>query len=181
MNFNDSNHINSYTASEDYGTNSSFPQLCFGISLKQIDIDNYNYSLHYFDAADQDPKGTRSIPNQLLPSLNPFQNGPDLSAFNKWKQSGYLETVSIINNMILQLTTNDTKVQINSAISAEKFSSFKNDPFAKAIGFILPFFLIIAYVCPLVIIVFRMVSDKVIICINKGNKSQGRNENNGFI
>jgi len=181
MQFNDSNHINSYTASENYGINSSFPQLCFGLSLNQINIDNYNYSLHYFDAADEDPKGTKSIPNQLLPSLNPFQNGPALSAFNKWRTSGYLEMVTIINNMILQLSTNDNQVQINSAISAEKFSKYKNDPFAKAIGFILPFFLIIAYVCPLVIVVFRMVSDKVIIRINKGNKSKRRNENHGFI
>ena len=69
--------------------------------------------------------------------------------------------MTIINNMILQLATKENNIQLNSAISAEKFSIYKNDPFAKAIGFILPFFLVIAYVCPLVIIVFRMVSDKV--------------------
>ena len=63
------------------------------------------------------------------------------------------------------MTTGNTNIQLNSAIAAQKFWSYKNDEFAGAIGFILPFFLMIAYLCPLCIFVFRLVSDKVSIYV----------------
>ena len=123
-------------------------------------INDYNYTLNFFDSVDNDRNGIRDIPNQMKYSLNPFQYGPDLLSYNKWIDSGYLNMMAIINNLILQLTTADTH-QINVAVAAQKFYTYKNDPFSRAIGFILPFFLVIAYVCPLCIIVFRFVSDKV--------------------
>ena len=123
--------------------------------------DSFNYSLLYFDSSQQNQKRFQDIPNQSKPSLNKFQSGPDLRSFNKWIFSGYLEMMTIINNMILQISMNNTNVQLNTAIAAQKFYNFKSDPFGQVIGFILPFFLVIAYVCPLCIVVFRMVSDKV--------------------
>ena len=110
---------------------------------------------------DGNRQGIQDIPNQSQQSLNPFQYGPDLSSSDRFRGSGYIEMMNLINNQILQLTTGKSNMQLNTAIGYQKFWSYKNDPFAKAIGFILPFFLVIAYVCPLCIVVFRLVSDKV--------------------
>ena len=179
MNFATTSILTDYAASPNFGTSQSSPAICFGIAFNQIDTYNYNYSLLYFDASQDNREGNKDIPNQSLSSLNPFKYGPDPVAYRKWIISGYLEMMTIINNMILQMTTGNSKMQINSVIAAQKYLSYKNDPFARAIGFILPFFLVIAYICPLCVIVFRIVSDKVNLFINLGNKSQRRNEDYG--
>ena len=160
-NFNDTSELINYANSTNWNTSSNYPPICFGIAFQSIGVDSYNYSLLYFDASQQNDRGFPDIPNQAKPSLNQFQYGPDLSSFNKWMFSGYLEMMTYINNAILQISMNITNVQLNTAIASQKFYSFKSDPFSQAIGFILPFFLVIAYVCPLCIVVFRMVSDKV--------------------
>ena len=168
LNFKDTSEINNYTASIDYGVIKE--KICFGVSLEEINTSYYNYSLHFFDAADMDSNGYQDIPNQLLSSIDKFQYGPDLKSFKKWGQSGFLELMVIINNVINSMISgNNNTMQLNTAISAIKYDSYKVDQFSQIIGFMLPFFLIIAYVCPLVIIVFRIVSDKVKTILNKGN------------
>jgi hypothetical protein len=162
--------LNSYTQSPDWGSANS-PPLCFAITFQQFDINTFNYSLHYFDLVDEDD-ALQDIPGQRKPSLNIFQYGPDLTSYNRYQDSGFLEMMSIINNLILQITTGNNKIQLNTAIGPQKFLSFKNDPFARAIGFILPFFLVIAYVCPLCIVVFRIVSDKVNTLLNKESRAK---------
>jgi hypothetical protein len=151
--------LNSYTTSPNWGTPNN-PSLCFAITFQQLDINTFNYTLHYFDLVEI-ADAIKDIPGQRKPSLNTFQYGPDLTSYNRYQSSGFLEMMSIINNIILQITTGNNTIQLNTAIGAQKFLSYKNDPFARAIGFILPFFLVIAYVCPLCIVVFRIVSDKV--------------------
>lgn len=134
------------------------PALCFAFSFKQIDTSNFNYTLHYFDATQT--KAIKDVPNSNTPSLNFFQTYPDLSTYKLWLTSGYLEMMKIINDVILQVSTNNTNASVNFGVMAEKFKSFQIDKFGNYISFIVPFFLIIAYVCPMCIYVFRMVKDK---------------------
>jgi len=150
--------VNSYVENENYGLTENQPFLCFGYSFKKIDSDNYDYTLHYFDS---ELRGAiQDIPTTLIESLDPFQSGPDMPSFERWLNSGYLLIMKIINEVILQSVTGKTNSEINYVVMAEKYSSYREDQFGPFIGFILPFFIIIAYVCPLCILVFRMVKEK---------------------
>ena len=40
------------------------------------------------------------------------------------------------------------------------YVDYRSDPFSKAIGYMIPFFIIIAYMCPLCLYVYRMVEEK---------------------
>ena len=157
--FNSTQELNSYVTNYNWGKD-GYPKLCFAFSFNSEGNSKYNYSLHYFDAL-PNSQADKDIPNQLIPSLDPFQYGPDLTSFRQWTTSGYLNMMTIINNLILNLESSSDNKQINVAMSAQKYYSYKEDPFAIAVGFILPFFLVIAYTCPLGVLVFRMVSDKV--------------------
>lgn len=157
--------MNDYVSGEEWGKDNN-PKLCFAFSLNKLADGKYNYSLHYFDAV-LFSTAARDIPNQALPSLNPFQYGPDLGSFGQYVSSGYLNMMLLMNNLILSYEngTLPGASQINVAIGPQKYYTYKQDPFAQAIGFILPFFLVIAYVCPLCVLVFRIVSDKVTLLI----------------
>jgi hypothetical protein len=159
----DEKDLNEYVSGDQWGKDGK-PKLCFAFSFDKLGPEKYNYSLHYFDAV-LISSAIRDIPNQDLPSLNPFQYGPDLSSFGQYVSSGYLNMMTIINNLILNIEKGPLFPeggQINVAIGPQKYYTYKQDPFAQAIGFILPFFLVIAYVCPLCVLVFRIVSDKVL-------------------
>ena len=151
--------MNSYVSDENWGKE-GYPKLCFAFSFNYQGDSKYNYSLHYFDALTVS-QADHDVPNQLIPSLNPFQYGPDLTSFHQWTTSGYLNMMTIINNIIFNLESATIDKQINVAMAPQKYYSYKDDPFAIAVGFILPFFLVIAYICPLCVLVFRIVSDKV--------------------
>jgi len=40
------------------------------------------------------------------------------------------------------------------------YVNYRSDPFARFIGYMIPFFIIIAYMCPLCLYVYRMVNEK---------------------
>lgn len=164
-NFSSPEDLNKYVSGENWGKD-QYPELCFAFSFNKIGVSKYNYSLHYFDALDIS-QANSDIPNQINPSLNPFQFGPDFKSFQKYTQSGFLYMMTFINNLILNLELGTTDKNITVALGAQKYYVLKSDPFAQFIGFILPFFLVLAYVSPLSILVFRMVSDKVGIFIKQ--------------
>ena len=158
MYFDSKDNLTSYVKSQHYGANQTFPQLCFGVNLKKISEGNYNYSLSYFDSII--PRAIRDIPTTLTESIDPFQIGPDLDNSNRWMRSGYLYMMKIINSIILQDIKKDENANIDFYIINQKFEKFNKDPFGRFLSFVLPFFLVIAYVCPLCLVVFRMVKEK---------------------
>lgn len=158
MDFEDNKNLTEYLKSKEYGANSTFPELCFAVYLQKISERKYSYSLSYFDSIVR--RAPKNIPTSLRESLDPFQVGPDLANSKLWMQSGYLYMMKIINSLILKDLKKDEKANIDFLIINQKFETFNTDPFGRFLSFVLPFFLVIAYVCPLCILVFRMVKEK---------------------
>jgi len=157
--FPNQDEMKNYLKSDAYGSDKiNFPELCFGIDLKQRSETDFSYSLSYFDSIFRN--SINDVPSTLKKSLDPFQIGPDLSSYAKWVSSGYLYMMKMINTIILQISTNNPSANINIGIINQKFDSLIQDPFANFLGFMLPFFLVIAYICPLCLLVFRMVKEK---------------------
>lgn len=154
--------FNKYMESEPYGSLPDNPPICFAFSLIQkeekSDEINFDYTLHYFDL--NLPNSIQDIPKIYKNSLDPFQNGPDMNSYSKWLKSGYLEMMKLINDEILHVVTKSENGKIDLAIMAQKYSPYSVDEFGLFIGLLLPLFILIAYLSPLCVLVFRMVQDK---------------------
>ena len=155
--FKNEEDMNKYIKSENYGETEEMPLICFGISFSQDNINHkYNYSLHYFDSYNID--GAEDVP-KTYNIQNSFLSYPDFRSYNKYKYSGYTYIMKIINDYIYsQEINNETK--INFGIIPMIYNDYDYNPFLDEIGFLGPFFVIVAYIGNLCIYVYNMVYEK---------------------
>ena len=149
--------LNSYVKDKKYGKDDDHPLICFGISFNEENPHNYDYTIHYFDSSNQE--GVQDIPDASWGLFDPFNSGPDLDSYELYQTSGYVYIMKIINEYILQKETN-TNAKINLGMIAMPYIDSRKDPFSGVMGYIIPFFIVIAYMCPLCLYVFRMVGEK---------------------
>ena len=154
-NFSSLNEMDNYIKDISYGEDENHPLICFGISYSE-NGNNYDYTLHYFEK--ELYNGAEDIPpSQHI--LDPFQSGPDMDAYEKYQKNGYTYIMKVISEYIIKKETNNN-VEINFGILPMKYLDYREDLFASVIGFLGPFFIIIAYMAHLCIYVYRMVSEK---------------------
>ena len=156
IDFNNIQEMESYVEDATFGTESK-PAICFGMRLEEKE-NGYNYSLHYFDSLFDE--GIQDLNNIIEGPFDSFQSGPDMEGYEKFKYSGYTYIMKIINEYILQKETKNLNASINFGMLPMKYVNYKKDKFGEFIGFIIPFFLVIAYMCPLCLYVYRMVAEK---------------------
>ena len=171
--------MTSYIQGELYNIGAENPALCFGYSLSQLSVTEFNYTLSYFDNQALLRGGISNIPQGIKLSWDVFQNMPDQNAFNLWQSSGYIYMMKIINDVIYQTVSNNNKNTIDFVLAPEKYTILKTDSFAGFAGFLLPFFIVIAYLSPLIIVVFRMVREKE-TKVKEGMKIMGLTETSYF-
>ena len=133
--FNSIDDLNDYITSNTYGEEGN-PLICFGIRLEQ-EGHKYNYSLHYFDSVLSE--GIHDVPHAKNGLFDRFQSGPDLDSYQMYQTSGYTYIMKIINEYILRKELNKD-IEINLAMIPMKYSDYRTDPFAKSIGYMIPFF-----------------------------------------
>ena len=150
--------LEEYVKDKKYGQE-GYPEICFGISFKKEGDKKYDYALHYFDSMfDQ---GVRDVPNVLNGLFDQFSSGPDLTSYKLYQSSGYTYIMKLINEYILNEGKAEAdKIKINFGIVAMPYEDYRSDPFSSVIGYFIPFFIVIAYMCPLCLYVYRMVGEK---------------------
>ncbi len=155
--FNSIDEMNNYIKSNLYGEDEKYPLLCMGISFEEnTDNHTYNYGLHYFETNAED--GANDIPKSHF-LIDTFQSGPDLSSYKKYQSNGYGYFMKIISEYILKQESHEN-IKLNFAILPMKYKSYRQDPFGTVVGYIGPFFIIVAYMGNLCIYVYRMVLEK---------------------
>ena len=157
LDFDSEEEMNNYIKSNLYGIHADYPLICLGMSLEEDKINHkYDYSLHYFENSQAD--GFQDVPKSSY-LIDQFQSGPDMASYRKYQASGYPYMMKVISDYIMsQEANNETK--INFGIIPMKYKSYKIDPFGTVVGFLGPFFIIIAYMGHLCIYVYRMVLEK---------------------
>ena len=90
-------------------------------------------------------EGIHDIPHAKNGIFDRFQTGPDLESYEMYQKSGYTYILKIMNEYILRKELDNNNAEINFAIVPMKYSDYKTDPFSKAIGYMIPFFLIIEW------------------------------------
>ena len=154
--FKDIYEMESYVKDERFGTD-EMPGICFGIKFEHKQ-NGYNFSLHYFDSLFE--QGIQDLSNIIGGPIDLFQSGPDMQSYQRYRYSGYAYIMKIINEYILQQETKNEKAKLNFGIMPMKYVNYKRDKLGPYMAFIIPFFIMVAYMCSLCLYVYRMVSEK---------------------
>ena len=151
--------MNNYIEKTSYGDDQN-PLVCFGINFEKKNINNlneYNYTLYFFENDRYD--GAADVPpSQYI--LDQFQSEPDMESFEKYKKNGYTYIMKVISEYIIKTETNKKNVDLTFGILPMIYKDYKSDSFGTVIGFLGPFFIVIAYMGHLCIYVYRMVLEK---------------------
>ena len=155
MHFEDIDSLNKYITAKDYGINK--PTICFGIYFKANGGNDYSASLHYFN--DFITHGIEDVPNNLKEPNEEMQQGPNMNDILKYSNNGYIQVMNIIANYILKLTKG-TSAHINYGFAVQQYDSYKYNEFASFAGVYFTFFVVLSYLCPLILYVLKMVVEK---------------------
>ena len=135
--------------------------ICFGVKFSYDEVKkHYNYSLHFFDYEKQGNEGVQDIANNAQGMFDPFQTGPDLRSYMRYKNGAYSYMMKIINQYILRKETNNNNAELNYGIAAMKYIDYRSDSFGEFMGYMIGVILVMAYMSPLSLYVYRMVGDK---------------------
>ena len=149
-----------YVRDELYGI--SEPTLCFALGVKRVDMNSYEIILKYSSPIDDEVERDGffiDIPSTIKVRLDPFQSTPITNMYRKWRRSGFIYMINMLNNIILQESTNNPPL-ITGGVIPMIYPTYEADELGRILGFLVPFFLIIIYLIPLIIFVYRMVRDK---------------------
>ena len=134
--------------------------ICFGLKFSyDIEKKCYNYSLHFFDNK-LGKEGIQDIPNNGEGMFETFQMGPDLTSYSIYKNSAYSYMIKIVNEYILEKELNDNSAELNYAIIPMKYKEFKIDNFGEYIAYVITIIIVIAYMAPLSLYIYRIVGEK---------------------
>ena len=115
--------------------------------------------MHFFDYEKQGNEGIQDIANNAKGMFDPFQTGPDLKSYMRYKNGAYSYMMKIINQYILRQETNNG-AELNYGIAAMKYIDYRDDSFGEFMGYMIGVILVMAYMSPLSLYVYRMVGDK---------------------
>ena len=174
--FSSNEELDKYVKSDDYGSVEK-PPLCYGIQFSENN-NKYEYSLHYFDSPMDEY--VQDVPDGRVPANDEFQDGPDMESYVKYISNSYIEMLKIITDYILRKETGKSDAYIDFGMMANKYKYYREDPFGMFVGYIVPFFIIIAYMSPLCLYVLRMVTEKESKA-KEGMKIMGMNEGTYFL
>ena len=154
--FKDIRQMNHYVEDDKFGTD-EMPGICFGIKFEERK-DGYNFSLHYFDSLFE--QGIQDLSNIIDGPIDLFKSGPDMQSYQRYRNSGYAYIMKCIHEYILQKETKNKNAKLNFGLMPMKYINYKTDKLGPYISFIIPFFIMVAYMCSLCLYVYRMVSEK---------------------
>ena len=154
-----------------------FPQICFGMRLEETK-EGYDYSLHYFDSIFGE--GIQDLSNIIGGPIDLFRSGPDMQSYGRYRSSGYTYFMKMINEYILRKETKNINAKLNFGMMPMKYVNYKMDKLGDYMDFIIPFFIIVAYMANLCLYVYRMVSEKE-SRVKEGMKIMGLEEGIYFL
>ena len=158
--FNSIDELNEYIKDSRYSTNPG-ELICFGLKFNYDSITKkYDYSLHFFDFDKTGKDGIQDIPSNKEKFFDDFQSGPILSSFKVYQNGAYSYMMKIVNQYILRQETGDNNAELNYGITAMKYIDYRVDEFGNLLGYMITIILVIAYMSPLSLYIYRMVDEK---------------------
>ena len=157
--FNSIDDLNEHIKDKKYSTNPN-ELICFGLSFNSDSTKHkYDYSLHFFDFDKTGKEGIQDVPS---------------------KNGAYAYMMKIVNQYILRQETGDNSAELNYGITAMKYIDYRVDSFGNLLGYMITIILVIAYMSPLSLYIYRMVDEKE-KKIKEGMKIMGLGEGEYFL
>ena len=150
-----------YITSKNYGTDEKlYPKICFGISH----TDKFKFGIHYdtINIVNENSNEGENLLYQESPHIPDTKSNKNekiriqenLKVFDYYKTSGYLMTMKIIYDYMLQEITNNPNAEINFSVIGVKYDEILKDPFHRFLS-LLGFFIIISYSIPFSINIYK--------------------------
>ena len=135
--------------------------ICFGMKFSHDEQTNYyNYSLHFFDFDKIGKEGIQDIPNNAGGMFDKFQSGPDLYSFMRYKNGAYNYMMKLVNEYILKQETNNLFATFSYGVFPMKAAEVRMDIFGQYFGYVITIIIIVAYMSPLSIYIYKIVEEK---------------------
>ena len=150
--------------------------ICFGVRLNHyIENNTYDYSLHFFDFEKIGRGNNPDIPSNKIGMFDKLQTGPDIISIELYKQGGYNYMMKIINEYILKKETNNDYATLDYSVFPMKYWDERNDDFGQFYGYVMVIIILMAYMIPLSLYIYKMVGEKE-SKIKEGMKIMGLGE-----
>ena len=158
--------------------------ICFGLKfIYDNKTDKYDFSLHFFDYDSYDHQGISDIPDNEKGMYDKFRSGPDFYNYLKYQSGQYSYVLKTIYEYILKKELenkgDNEEPKIDFATVPMKYFDFKYDTSRDFLGYIITVFIIIAYMVPLSMYIYRLVEEKE-KRIKEGMKIMGLRETEYF-
>ena len=155
--------------------------ICFGLRfLYDKRQNNFDYSLHFFDFEKIGRGDTSDIPTDKKGMFDTFQSFPDLQSYGIYANGGYNYMMKVVNEYILKNQTNKRYASLSYAVTPMKYIDYKVDPYGQFYGYVTVLFILVAYLFPLNIYVYKIVGEKE-SRIKEGMKIMGLGESEYFL
>ena len=155
--------------------------ICFGLKfLYDKSSNNFDYSLHFFDFERIGRGDSSDIPSCKYGMFDKYQSGPDLQSYLIYTNGGYNYVMKLVNEYILKNQTNKKYSSLSYAVTPMKYIDFRVDPFGQLFGNITVICILIAYIFPLNIYVYKIVKEKE-TRIREGMKIMGLGDSEYFL
>jgi len=178
--FNSIEEMEKYIKDPDY-VNHPEKSICFGMKFKYDEkINNYNYSLHFFDFDKIGKEGVQDIPSNGVGMFDHFQSGPDIISFMRYKNGAYNYMMKVVNEYILKNVTHNPLASFSYGVFPMKYTDFRLDFYGEFFGYIVTIIIIIAYMSPLSLYIYKIVEEKE-LKTKEGMKIMGLGEGIYFL
>ena len=158
--FNSIDELNEYIKAPKY-TAEEDGLICFGLRFSyDSSTKKYDYSLHFFDFDKTGKEGIQDVPSNKEKFFDDFQSGPILSSFGVYQNGAYSYMMKIVNQYILRQETGDDNAELNYGITAMEYIDYRVDLFGNLLGYMITIIIVIAYMSPLSLYIYRMVDEK---------------------
>ena len=155
--------------------------ICFGLKfLYDKSSNNFDYSLHFFDFERIGRGDSSDIPSCKYGMFDKYQSGPDLQSYLIYTNGGYNYVMKLVNEYILKNQTNKKYSSLSYAVTPMKYIDFRVDPFGQLFGNITVICILIAYIFPLNIYVYKIVKENE-TRIREGMKIMGLGDSEYFL
>ena len=178
--FNSIEDLNNYVKDPQY-TSDPNKLICFGVKFSYDEGNkNYDYSLHFFDFEKMGEEGVQDIATNNQGMFDTFKSGPDLDAYMKYKNGAYSYMMKIVNQYILRKETGNENAELNYGVTAMKYIDYRVDSFGEFLGYMITIIIVVAYMSPLSLYVYRIVGEKE-TKTKEGMKIMGLREGEYFL
>ena len=155
--------------------------ICFGLKFLYDESNNtFDYSLHFFDFEIIGRGDTSDVPTCKYGMFDKYQNGPDLQSYGIYTNGGYNYVMKVVNEYILKNQTNNKYSSLSYAVTPMKYIDYRVDPFGQLFAGITAICILIAYIFPLNIYVYKIVKEKE-TRIREGMKIMGLGDSEYFL